>query len=136
MRSRRRYFRPLAVLFSRPVGRPDQEVSAEFEAEVKMTLQAIGDQLQYLTERMYRQERESCDIRQVLADWHERDAAAAGAEKKKSNQTTATRAKPDHSIRLPPRHNPGGQPDADCDIIADSRSGLALISARCGNPLS
>jgi hypothetical protein len=68
-----------------PEHRPGREASAEFEAELKMSLQAIRDQLQYLTERLYRQERESGDIRQALAELHARDDADAGAAKKKSS---------------------------------------------------
>jgi len=35
---------------------------------MKSTLLALRDQLQYMTERLYRQERETTDLRQVVTD--------------------------------------------------------------------
>ena len=43
-----------------------RHASAEFESETKMTLQALRDQLQDMTERLFRQEREASELRQLL----------------------------------------------------------------------
>ena len=43
-----------------------RQASVEFQSEVTMTLQAMRDQLQNLTERLYRQEREASELRQQV----------------------------------------------------------------------
>lgn len=59
--------------------------NAEFEADVKMTLQAIRDQLQYMTERLFRQERETSELRQALQEITERGGAQDRSGNKKSS---------------------------------------------------
>jgi len=59
--------------------------NAEFEADVKMTLQAIRDQLQYMTERLFRQERETSELRQAIQEITERGGAQGRSGNKKSS---------------------------------------------------
>ncbi len=56
----------------------------EFESEVKMTLQAIRDQLQNMTERLFHQERATNDLQQTIAELKD-DSSASGAEKSKKS---------------------------------------------------
>jgi len=60
-----------------------RDSNEEFEAEVKTTLQAIRDQLQYMTERLYRQERETIDLRQELVELRGQDADSRQKSTKK-----------------------------------------------------
>lgn len=57
----------------------------EFESEVKVTLQAIRDQLQFMTERLHRQERVTTDLRQSLTELREQDDASGHNSDKKSS---------------------------------------------------
>ena len=57
----------------------------EFESEVEMSLQAIRDQLQYMTERLFRQERATNDLQQTMAELLEAGRPAAGKNSKKSS---------------------------------------------------
>ena len=57
----------------------------EFESEVEMRLQAIRDQLQYMTERLFRQERATNDLQQTMAELQEAGRLAAGTKIKKSS---------------------------------------------------
>jgi hypothetical protein len=61
----------------------DKEID-EFESEVKMTLQAIRDQLQNMTERLFHQERATNDLKQTIAELKD-DSSASGAEKSKKS---------------------------------------------------
>jgi len=54
----------------------------EFESEVKMTLQAIRDQLQNMTERLFHQERATNDLKQTIAELKD-DSSVSGAGKNK-----------------------------------------------------
>ena len=56
----------------------------EFESEVKMTLQAIRDQLQNMTERLFHQERATNDLQQTIAELKD-DSSASGTEKSKKS---------------------------------------------------
>ena len=56
---------------------------SEFESEVKVTLQAIRDQLQHVTERLFRQERETSDLQQAIAELSKDDVATTDRENKK-----------------------------------------------------
>jgi tetratricopeptide (TPR) repeat protein len=58
---------------------------SEFESEVKVTLQAIRDQLQHITERLFRQERETNELKQVIAELGKDDVAAGKKKNKKSS---------------------------------------------------
>lgn len=62
----------------------DRESNREFESEVRTTLQSIRDQLQYMTERLYRQERETIDLRETLTDLRNQDDASRRKGNKKS----------------------------------------------------
>jgi hypothetical protein len=56
----------------------------EFESEVKMTLQAIRDQLQNMTERLFQQERSTSDLKQTIAELKDNNMPAAKNRKKSS----------------------------------------------------
>ena len=68
-----------------PDSSSEGENTDEFESEVKMTLQAIRDQLQNMTERLFHQERATNDLQQTLADLKEASSAAKGKKSKKSS---------------------------------------------------
>jgi hypothetical protein len=57
----------------------------EFESEVKLTLQAIRDQLQSMTERLFHQERATNDLKQTLADLKDDSSSSKGKKGKKSS---------------------------------------------------
>ena len=57
----------------------------EFESEVKMTMQAIRDQLQNMTERLFCQERETNDLKQVITELNSENSASRSNKSKKSN---------------------------------------------------
>jgi hypothetical protein len=57
----------------------------EFESEVKMTLQAIRDQLQNMTERLFQQERNTNDLKQTVAELKDDNMPVAKNRKKKSS---------------------------------------------------
>ena len=57
----------------------------DFESEVKMTLQAIRDQLQNMTERLFRQERANNDLQQILTELKGDSNASASKQRKKSS---------------------------------------------------
>jgi FimV-like protein len=61
----------------------DRDIN-EFESEVKMTLQAIRDQLQNTTERLFHQERSTSDLKQTIAEL-KGDNLPAAKNGKKSN---------------------------------------------------
>jgi FimV-like protein len=56
-----------------------------FESEVKMTLQAIRDQLQNMTERLFRQERAANDLQQTMAELKDAGGISAGNKGNKSS---------------------------------------------------
>jgi tetratricopeptide (TPR) repeat protein len=56
----------------------------EFESEVKTTLQAIRDQLQNMTERLFLQERTTIDLKQTIAELKGDNMPAAKNRKKSS----------------------------------------------------
>jgi tetratricopeptide (TPR) repeat protein len=55
----------------------------EFESEVKMTLQAIRDQLQNMTERLFHQERATNDLQQTIAELKDGSSASEAGKNKK-----------------------------------------------------
>ena len=55
-----------------------------FESEVKTTLQAIRDQLQNMTERMFQQERNAIDLKQEIAELKDNNMPVAENSKKSS----------------------------------------------------
>lgn len=57
----------------------------DFESEVKMTLQATRDQLQNMTERLFRQERATNDLQQILTELKGDSNASASKQRKKSS---------------------------------------------------
>ena len=57
----------------------------EFESEVKMTMQAIRDQLQNMTERLFCQERETNDLKQAITELNSENSASRSKKSKKSN---------------------------------------------------
>jgi hypothetical protein len=57
----------------------------EFESEVKMTLQAIRDQLQNMTERLFHQERATNDLQQTIAELKDGSSASGAGKNKKSS---------------------------------------------------
>jgi hypothetical protein len=56
----------------------------EFESEVKMTLQAIRDQVQNMTERLFQQERSTSDLKQTIAELKDDNLPVAKNSKKSS----------------------------------------------------
>jgi hypothetical protein len=68
-----------------PENNNEDRAISEFESEVKVTLQAIRDQLQHVTERLFRQERESSDLKQRIAELGRQDADSAKNDNKKSS---------------------------------------------------
>jgi len=56
----------------------------EFESEVKMTLQAIRDQLQNMTERLFQQERTTNDLKQTISELKDDNLNVAKNNKKSS----------------------------------------------------
>ena len=68
-----------------PDGSSEGKDMGEFESEVKMTLQAIRDQLQNMTERLFHQERATNDLQQTLAELKDDSNASAGKQNKKSS---------------------------------------------------
>ena len=82
----------LAPLDSRILYFPDtgndkvkSEQFEEFASEVRMTLQAIRDQLQNMTERQYRQERETHELHKSIAEMSGDSAASGRKHNKKSS---------------------------------------------------
>jgi hypothetical protein len=59
--------------------------NSEFESEVRMTLQALRDQLQFMTERLFRQERETSDLRRTVSELSEQATAAEPKRNKKTS---------------------------------------------------
>jgi hypothetical protein len=57
----------------------------EFESEVKMTLQAIRDQLQNMTERLFQQERSTNELTQTIAELKDDNMPVEKNRKKKSS---------------------------------------------------
>jgi tetratricopeptide (TPR) repeat protein len=57
----------------------------EFESEVKLALQAIRDQLQNMTERLFYQERSTNDLKQTLAELKDDSSSSNGKKSKKSS---------------------------------------------------
>jgi FimV-like protein len=57
----------------------------EFESEVKLTLQAVRDQLQNMTERLFNQERATNDLKQTLAELRDNNSSTRGKKSKKSS---------------------------------------------------
>ena len=55
-----------------------------FESEVKTTLQAIRDQLQNMTERLFQQERNAIDLKQEIAELKDNNMPVAENSKKSS----------------------------------------------------
>jgi FimV-like protein len=68
-----------------PENNDEGGATSEFESEVKVTLQAIRDQLQHITERLFRQERETSDLKQSITELGNEDAVS---EKKKNNKSS------------------------------------------------
>ena len=62
----------------------DKDIDA-FESEVKMTLQAIRDQLQHMTERLFQQERTTIDLKQSIADLNDASSTSGTRKNKKSS---------------------------------------------------
>jgi len=71
-----------SILYFPENNKEDRAIN-EFESEVKVTLQAIRDQLQHLTERLFRQERETSDLKQSIAELGKKDAVSAQKKNKK-----------------------------------------------------
>ena len=51
--------------------RRDDEKSREFESELRLTIQALRDQLQQMNERLFRQERDSSNLRKEIGELRE-----------------------------------------------------------------
>jgi tetratricopeptide (TPR) repeat protein len=68
-----------------PENNNEDRAISEFESEVKVTLQAIRDQLQHVTERLFRQERETSDLKQSIAELGKEGAVSAKKKNKKSS---------------------------------------------------
>ena len=68
-----------------PESGTNRQANAEFESEVKVTLQAIRDQLQYMTERLFKQERETSDLRQAIQEITEQGGSKGRKNTKKSS---------------------------------------------------
>jgi len=68
-----------------PENNDEGGANSEFESEVKVTLQAIRDQLQHITERLFRQERETSDLKQSIAELGNEDAVSEKKKNKKSS---------------------------------------------------
>jgi FimV-like protein len=68
-------------------GGSDEKVSAErfeeFAFDVKMTLQAIRDQLQNMTERQYQQERETHELHKSFVELNDDNSITASSQKKR-----------------------------------------------------
>ncbi|MFA9421849.1 MAG: hypothetical protein ACERLB_17020, partial [Gammaproteobacteria bacterium] len=69
-----------------PDNQSDDEKSSEFESEVKMTLQAIRDQIQQINERMFSQERDSNSLKKAIGELNELSSFQLPGKSKKSKQ--------------------------------------------------
>ena len=65
--------------------RPEQ--FDEFASEVRKGLQAIGDQMQNMTERQYHQERETHELHKSIAALSDDSPASAHSKSRKSNRS-------------------------------------------------
>ena len=68
-----------------PGSQSEDEKFSEFESDIKMTLQAIRDQIQQMNERLFSQERSSSNLKKTISEIKELGNFQSQEEPKKSN---------------------------------------------------
>lgn len=68
-----------------PGSQREDEKFNEFESEIRMTLQAIRDQIQQMNERLFSQERSSSNLKKTISEIKELGNIQSQEEPKKSN---------------------------------------------------